>query len=208
LAAAERRGSTALEPAHHLGCEPNYSFGLDLAVDSTGHARRHQQAAPAALYVQLLYGSAFSLPRVPGNYAPAVPFFARGDGREIDACLAGRVGSGRVGSGRVGSKIFHVTVRDARLRGTALIHPEDFSIQAPDQSKTALPLLRDALARGDPPALASAFVPLMVGPVTRRLIGAFGLKLRPQLVPSIEGAAAFWKTPLAKFPELCALLPD
>jgi len=227
LAAAESCGSTALELAHHLGCDPIYLFGLDLAVDSTDQARRHQRDADPALYVQSLYDPAVSLPRVPGNYAPAVPCFALGDWRELDTRLAGRVGS----------KIFNVTDRGARLRGTTLIHPDDFSVQAPvqpktaplslldrpsaelpgvatrirtagEQCRTALPSLRDALARGGPPALASAFVPLMVGPDTGRLLGAFGLKLMPHLVPPIEGDATFWKTLLAEYGELCALLTD
>lgn len=227
LAAAESCGSTALELAHHLGCDPIYLFGLDLAVDSTDQARRHQRDADPALYVQSLYDPAVSLPRVPGNYAPAVPCFALGDWRELDARLAGRVGS----------KIFNVTDRGARLRGTTLIHPDDFSVQAPvqpktallslldgpsaeppgvaarirtagEQCRTALPMLHDALARGGPPALASAFVPLMVGPDTGRLLGAFGLKLMPHLVPPIGGDATFWKTLLAEYAELCGLLPD
>jgi hypothetical protein len=79
---------------------------------------------------------------------------------------------------------------------------------AGEQCRTALPLLRDALARGGPSALAAAFVPLMVGPDTGRLLGAFGLKLMPHLVPPIEGDATFWKTLLAEYAELCASLPD
>ncbi len=226
LAAAESCGSTALELAHHLGCDPIYLFGLDLAVDSTDHARRHQQDADPALYVQSLYDPSVSLPRVPGNYAPAVPCFALGDWRELDSRLAARSDS----------KIFNVTDRGARLRGTTLIHPDNFALAPGPLPKArllatltappvdpsalvlsrladlaarigpALPDLNRTLAEGGPIALAAAFRPLMADPELGRAFGAFSLKLMPHLVPPIEGGHDQWAAFLAEFAALADLL--
>ena len=225
LAVAESCGSTALELAHHLGCDPIYLFGLDLAVDPANQARRHQAHADPALYAQSHYDPTSSLPRVPGNYTETVPCFAFGDWRELDARLAARPDS----------HVINVTDRGARLRGTTVVHPGQFTLDAPAGAKTArlalisahattaptalahlralgernhqaLPALHQAFAQGGPAALAAAFVPLVVDPENGRALGAFALKLMPHLVPPIAGDAALWQTLLDEFTELSALM--
>jgi hypothetical protein len=226
VAAAESCGSTALELAHHLGCDPIYLFGLDLAVDPANQARRHQQDADRALYVKSNYDPTAQLPRVPGNYAETVPCFALGDWRELDARLAARAGG----------RIFNVNDRGARLRGTTLVQPGQFSLAAPAGLKAArlaalpaarpapaadaalariaavgarchqaLPGLRRALERGGPAAVAAAFLPVVLDAETGRAFGAFALKLMPHLVPPIEGDAAFWSSLLNELEELAAV---
>ena len=226
VAAAESCGSTALELAHHLGCDPIHLFGLDLAVDQANQARRHQQDADPALYVKSNYDATVQLPRVPGNYAETVPCFALGDWRELDARLAARTGV----------RIFNVNDRGARLRGTTLVHPDQFSPASTAGSKQArlaalpgsdpepaagaalariaavgargqqaLPGLRQALERGGPAALATAFLPVVLDAETGRAFGAFALKLMPHLVPPIEGDGAFWQSLLNEFEELATL---
>ena len=121
LAVSESCGSTALALAEHLGCSPIYLFGLDLAVDDTDPARRHQKDADPALYHASNYDPTARLPRVPGNYAATVPCFALGDWRALDARLA---------DGPVGH-VFNITDRGARLRGTTVVHPGQFNLPAP-----------------------------------------------------------------------------
>ena len=122
---AESCGSTAIELAHHLGCSPIYLFGLDLAVDEANPARRHQKNADPTLYLKSNYDPTAQLPRVPGNYSDTVPCFAFGDWQELDARLAARSDSA----------VFNVNDRGARLRGTILMHPDHFVLNAPTGSK-------------------------------------------------------------------------
>jgi hypothetical protein len=227
ITVAESCGSTALELAHFLGCDPICLFGLDLAVDPANQARRHQQDADPALYVKSNYDPTVALPRVPGNYAETVPSFALGDWRDLDARLAARTTP----------QILNVNDRGARLRGTTLVHPNAFALRTPTREKSAalvalsaaaspgssadfalgklravgtrctqaIPNLRRALERGGPVALAAAFPPLVLDPEIGRALGAFALKLMPHLVPPIEGDAAFWQSLLDEFTELTAL---
>ena len=228
IAVAESCGSTAIELAHHLGCDPIHLFGLDLAVDPANQARRHHQDANAALYVDSNYDPTAQLPRVPGNYSDTVPCFALDDWQELDARLASRTAP----------RVFNVTDRGARLRGTTLIHPDQFTLDAPigvkharlaglssesssndpaiaralnrlsavgEECHRALPELKRALERKGPAALAEAFRPLLVDPSSGRALGAFALKLMPHLVPPIEGDRAFWETLLSEFEELATL---
>jgi hypothetical protein len=127
VAAKESCGSTALELALFLGCGPVYLFGMDLAVDAADPARRHHGEADPALYRASNYDPSASLPRVPGNYAESVPCFALGDWRELDARLAGRTQP----------PIYNVNDRGARLRGTVLVHPDRFGLEAPPGPKSA-----------------------------------------------------------------------
>jgi len=227
VAIAESCGSTALELARHLGCDPVCLFGMDLAVDEADPARRHQRDADPALYINSNYDPAAVLPRVPGNYAETVPCFALGDWRALDARLA------TSSTGRV----VNVTDRGARLRGTTVAHPGAFSLDASPVAKAvplaalsaepaahpaplhrlaalgeraqfALPDLRRALALGGPAALAAAFRPLVVDPELGRALGAYALKLMPHLVPPAEGDPARWQTLLDEFAELAALLRE
>ncbi len=226
VAVAESCGSTALELAHHLGCDPIYLFGLDLAVDPSDQARRHHRDADSALYTKSNYDPTARLPLVPGNYAGTVPCFALGDWRELDARLAARTGV----------RIFNVNDRGARLRGTTLVHPDRFTLTAPADLKqprlaalpaaeaepasagvlariravgargaAAVPALRQVFENGGPAALAAAFPPIMLDAETGRALGAFALKLMPHLVPPIEGEPAFWQSLLAEFEEIAAL---
>ena len=134
LAASESCGSTAIDLALHLGCEPIYLFGLDLAVDPANQARRHQQDANPELYLNSNYDPGAQLPRVPGNYAEKVPCFALGDWRALDARLAARTTG----------KIYNVTDRGARLRGTTVVHPDHFTLSTPAFAKApALAALPD-----------------------------------------------------------------
>lgn len=221
----ESCGSTAIELAHHLGCEPICLFGLDLAVDPARQARRHQQDADPTLYSQSNYDPTATLPRVPGNYADTVPCFALGDWRQLDARLATRTDR----------RYFNVTDRGARLSGSTVVHPDAFSLDAPAGAKAsrlaalpsttpadpaalakiraigtrcarALPALRQAFAKSGPAGLAEAFRPLLRDPDTGRVLGAYALKLMPHLVPPIEGDTAQWQGLLDEFAELCALM--
>jgi hypothetical protein len=114
---AESCGSTAIELARYLGCDPIYLFGMDLAVDPANQARRHQAEADPSLYTKSHYDPTAQLPRVPGNYSETVPCFALGDWRELDARL----------SARTEGTVFNVNDRGARLRGTTLVHPEQLA---------------------------------------------------------------------------------
>jgi hypothetical protein len=227
IAIAESCGSTAIELARHLGCDPIYLFGLDLAVDPTNQTQRHQKDADPALYANSRYDPTAHLPRVPGNYAETVPCFALGDWHELDARLAAQTEI----------TIFNVNDRGARLRGTTLVHPERFAFVPPTAAKSgplaaltttpapdaaarsaltrlraigvhceqALPGLRSAFARGGPTGLAEAFRPLLLDRDIGRALGAFALKLMPHLIPPIEGDRAFWQALLGEYEELSRL---
>lgn len=228
IGAMENCGSTALELARFLGCNPVYLFGLDLAVDAADQTRRHHRDADATLYTQSNYNPATQLPLVPGNYAAQVPTFALGDWRALDERLAARTRP----------HVFNVNDRGARFRGTTLIPPDQFALDAPEGAKhaalaavaplasdapaistaltrlrataanarRALPDLQRALDRGGPAALATAFRPLLTDPECSRFLGAFALKLMPHLVPPIEGDAAFWRKFVTEFAELTAFV--
>ncbi len=226
IRAIESCGSTAIELAAFLGCDPIYLFGLDLAVDPANPARRHQHDADPGLYGKSNYDPTANLPRVPGNYADTVPCFALGDWRELDHRLAGRTAP----------RIFNVNDRGARLRGTTLVHPEKFFLTAAPGAKDiplaalpgtvalpknpgalsrlsaagrtwqeALPGLHRELSQNGPVTLANAFRPLVLDPEYGRALGAFALKLMPHLVPPIEGDHTFWQTLLGEFEDLAAL---
>jgi len=228
IAAIESCGSTAIELATFLGCDPIYLFGLDLAVDPVNPARRHQQDADPALYANSNYDPTANLPRVPGNYAETVPCFALGDWRELDARLATRAAP----------RMFNVNDRGARLRGTTLVHPDEFTFppaptlkndrlralpfeteMSPQAATTALsrlnaigdrctkgiPEMRRILKRNGPARLAPLFRSLLLDPDCGRALGAFSLKIMPHLVPPIEGDVAFWESLLNEFAELSAL---
>jgi hypothetical protein len=224
IGAAENCGSTAIELARFLGCNPIYLFGLDLAVAAGDQTRRHHQDADSTIYTQSKYNPAAQLPLVPGNYAERVPTFALGDWRALDERLAARTSP----------QVFNVNDRGARFRGTTLIHPDEFALTAPEGAKQAalealalpqsdapailaslahvhatgakahraLPDLRRALDRGGPTALVAAFRPLLIDPDSSRFLGAFALKLMPHLMPPIEGDTAFWKNLIEEFAEL------
>lgn len=225
IGVTESCGSTAIELAHFLGCEPICLFGLDLAVDPAQQARRHQRDADPALYSKSNYDPTATLPRVPGNYADTVPCFALGDWRELDARLAARTDR----------RYLNVTDRGARLRGCTVVHPDKFSLEAPAGAKASrlsalppgipaddaalarlravgarasqsLPALRRALAEGGPARLADGFRTLLRDAETGRVLGAFALKLMPHLMPPTEGDTAQWQTFLDEFAELCALV--
>ena len=225
LAVSESCGSTALALAEHLGCSPIYLFGLDLAVDDTDPARRHQKDADPALYHASNYDPTARLPRVPGNYAETVPCFALGDWRALDARLVDRPRG----------QIFNITDRGAHLRGTTVVHPEQFTFPAPAAEKApllarltatptehpaalnhlaelgaraeaALPVLGRAFAVGGPAELAAAFRPLVTDPELGRALGAFSLKLMPHLVPPTEGDRPFWAALLEEYATLVPLL--
>jgi hypothetical protein len=150
IAVAESCGSTALELAHYFGCDPIYLFGMDLAVDPANQARRHQADADPGLYAKSNYDPTAQLPRVPGNYAETVPCFALGDWRELDARLAARTSG----------SVFNVNDRGARLRGTTLVHPQQFTLASAASDKltrlSALPSLNSgarATEAGSSPAI-------------------------------------------------------
>lgn len=227
LAASESCGSTAIDLALHLGCEPIYLFGIDLAVDPANQARRHQQDADPALYRQSNYDPTAQLPRVPGNYAEKVPCFALGDWRALDARLAARTSG----------KIYNVTDRGARLRGATLVHPDRFTCAvssiaketalislapsapaasaeaalatlraAGERCAKAVSPLRSALAQGGPASVAAMLREIALDPdCGRGVLGAFALKLMPHLVPPLEGDTAFWTALLDEYAELAQL---
>lgn len=219
----ENCGSTALELACHLGCDPIYLFGLDLAVDARNQAIRHHQDADKTIYTQSNYDPTATLPTVPGNYSETVPTFALGDWRELDARLAARTDR----------RILNINDRGARFRGTELIHPDHFVFTPPPAPPTpplaalarvpaaaatdavlrrlresaafgaaALPELHAALHHGGPSALAVTMRRIVLTGDFSRYLGAFALKLMPHLVPPIEGDPAFWQTLLEEFTEL------
>ncbi|HEY4246630.1 MAG TPA: 6-hydroxymethylpterin diphosphokinase MptE-like protein [Lacunisphaera sp.] len=223
---AESCGSTALELACYLGCDPIHLFGLDLAVDPANQVQRHQRDADATLYVRSNFDPTARLPLVPGNYTDTVPCFALGDWRELDARLAARTAP----------RTINVTDRGARLRGTTVVHPDGFTLDFPlldrsalasaleaeaahepvaatrkalhtvgDRCAQAIPGLRHALDRRGPAALATAFTPLVLDPDIGRAFGAYALRLMPHLVPPIEGDHAHWQTLLDEFAELAEL---
>jgi hypothetical protein len=224
IRAMENCGSTAIELARFLGCNPVYLFGLDLAVTAADQTRRHHRDADPTLYTQSNYNPAVQLPLVPGNYADQVPTFALGDWRALDERLAARTSP----------HVFNVNDRGARFRGTTLMHPDQFTLDALEGAKhaalaavaplesdsptisaaltrlrttaakahRALPDLQCALDRGGPAALAAAFRPLLTDRECSRFLGAFALKLMPHLVPPIEGDAAFWRKLVTEFAEL------
>jgi hypothetical protein len=228
VSATENCGSTAIEIAQYLGCDPLYLFGLDFAVDATDQIRRHHQDAEAALYTQSNYNPATQLPSVPGNYTPAVPTFALGDWRALDERLAARTSG----------TIINVNDRGARLRGTTLMHPAQFALAPTAGEKTAalahlaaatepnpalsaralaqlrsgaevgvraLPSLRAVWKNGGPTALAEAMRQVIIAPDFGPVLGAFALKLMPHLVPPIEGDAMLWQSLLKEFEELTIL---
>ncbi len=227
IGAIESCGSTAIELATWMGCDPIYLFGLDLAVDPANQARRHQRDADPGLYTKSNYDPSAALPRVPGNYVETVPCFALGDWRALDARL----------DSRTRPRIFNVNDRGARLRGTTLVHPNQFTPPAAADDKIArlaalpsstdvppetvnqvlarlhaiggrwleeLPSLRRALERG-PAEVAQAFRPIVLDPEGGRALGGFALKLMPHLVPPIEGERPFWEALLNEFAELAEL---
>jgi hypothetical protein len=126
IAIAESCGSTAIDLARYLGCGPIYLFGLDLAVDPANQAKRHQQDADPALYKNSRYDPAAHLPHVPGNYSETVPCFALGDWHDLDARLAAQTEV----------RVFNVNDRGARLRGTTLVHPDQFNFVPPAATKS------------------------------------------------------------------------
>lgn len=227
VAASESCGSTALELALFLGCDPIYLFGLDLAVDAANPAQRHHRDADLELYKKSNYDPSAALPHVPGNFTPTVPCFAFGDWRALDARLAA------LNTARV----FNVNDRGARLRGATLLDPGKFALDAAAGAKLdplaalappsadspearsavgharetvrraarAVPLLRAALAEGGPPALAAKFRPIITDPEIGRLFGAYSFKLMPHLFPPTDGDTAFWQGLLDEFAALTAV---
>jgi len=227
LSVVESCGSTALELACFLGCDPIYLFGMDLAVDAANPTRRHQQHADPSLYLSSNYDPGAEFPRVPGNYVDTVPCFALEDWRQLDTRLAARVTP----------RVLNVNDRGARLRGTTLVHPHNFALAAQGEEKharlarlprdpraadnpdalltrlraigercnKAVQALRHALDQQGPAGLAHAFRPLVLDPDGGRALGAFALKLMPYLVPPIEGDRALWSGLLTEFEELAAL---
>jgi hypothetical protein len=226
IGVTESCGSTAIELAFYLGCDPIFLFGLDLAVDPANQARRHQSGASPDLYAKSNYDSSVQLPRVPGNYAETVPCFALGDWRALDARLGARTET----------RVFNVNDRGARLRGTTLLHPAQFAPPSAMTSKAqalarlspignelasmtaltrlrtvgvrsrqAVPSLQRALLAQGPSGLAAAFRLVVLDPEIGRALGAFALKLMPHLVEPIEGDTAFWSTLLDEFAELSAV---
>ena len=225
LAVSESCGRAALALAAHLGRGPISLFGPAPAAADTDPARRHQKDADPALYHASHYDPTARLPRVPGNYAETVPCFALGDWRALDARLADHPHG----------HVFNITDRGARLRGTTAVHPGQFNLPAPAVEKApllarltappsahpaalarlaalgaraeaALPELRRAFAVGGPAELAAAFRPLVTDPDLGRALGAFSLKLMPNLVPPTEGDRTFWAALLEEYVTLVPLL--
>ncbi|ACB73739.1 6-hydroxymethylpterin diphosphokinase MptE-like protein [Opitutus terrae] len=235
IAASESCGSTGIDLAIHLGCGPIYLFGIDLAVDPSNQAQRHQRDADPTLYQQSNYDPTAQLPRVPGNYVDQVPCFALGDWRALDERLAARTSP----------TIYNVNDRGARLRGTTLVHPGRLAEPRTSREKAgalaalatptaasavgsvpllrlrtvgergtrSIPALRQALGRGGPSCMAPLLQRLLLEPDCGRALGAFSLKVMPHLVPPIEGSPEFWSALLDEFAQLSQLaqqikLPD
>jgi hypothetical protein len=119
VTAGENCGATAFELAVHLGCRPICLFGLDHAVDGKDPARWHSQDHTQVPLVPGSPAPERSHPTVPGNYQDeiATPFF-----REW-SFLDGRCAALPAGLVR------NVTDRGARLRNTALVHPDAFAAE-------------------------------------------------------------------------------
>lgn len=228
IAARENCGNTAIDLATHLGCDPIYLFGMDLAVDALEQGRTHLPDVDLSIYKAFNYSSATRFPLVPGNYSETVPCFAFSDWEALNRRLANRHAP----------TVFNVTDRGARLNGVTLIHPDHLSPLPGALDKRAataalmppadvapevaakvfacvraagercglhIPAMREALARGSPDGLVRLLRPILLDADCSRALGAFSLKLMPHLIPPIEGSLDFWGTVLGEYKHLAEL---
>jgi len=208
----ENCGATALELARHLGCEPIYLFGMDLALSGQGTVQRHHSGVDKDLYAKSGFEAASRFPEVPGNHEARVRTHVIGDWRTLDARLATWPQG----------LVHNVNDRGARLANTtvhqpaALEVPEHSFDRAALLSRLACPpvtaplpaelhaklqallgnidLSLNALsaleAKGGVDALIAEWRGLLQNPDTAQFLGAFSFKLIPHLIPPVEATLA------------------
>jgi hypothetical protein len=101
---------------------PNIYVWNGLAVDNRDQSKRHHSYADKDLYVKSNYNAEAQLPLVPGNFEEKVASFAYGDWQQMDQRYAARQKP----------KIYNVSDRGARFRGTKVIQPSDLNLDSID----------------------------------------------------------------------------
>jgi len=204
----ENCGATALELARHLGCEPIYLIGMDLALSGQGAVQRHHSGADKDLYSNSGFEAAARFPEVPGNHGGRVRTHVIGDWRTLDARL----------KGWPAGLVFNVNDRGALLANTTVIQPGELQVPAVGFDREALlarlgcagvnaPLpaelrakllelcgrldssliaLRALEAKGGVAPLIAEWRGLLQNPDTAQFLGAFSFKLIPHLIPPVE----------------------
>jgi hypothetical protein len=228
VSATESCGSTGIELARFMGCSPIYLFGLDLALDPSAPASRHNSAADATVYKASGFDASQKLPRVPGNYGADVATHIHGDLQALNRRL----------SIWPQELVFNVNDRGARLDNTTLVHPDRFSVGAPEGAKipllsrlappvdvpeailsasmgslrrigesgcAAIEVLRCDLDQRGPEAVCARLRQLFADRDFARALGSFSLKMMPHLTPPTEGDAALWSARLGELQELVRL---
>jgi len=227
LAALEHAESTALELARYLGCAPIYLFGFDLALDTREAVLRYAEGSRAPMFAAAESEAVGRVPEIPGNYGRVVPTDVLDEWRIVDARLASWPAGLVYNVTDRGAALRNTTLlhpdnfalpepgsrSPLRMR---LPEPEpvDAAVleaafgqvrETARRASAGLAGLRAALARGGPPALASALRPLFADQAIGRVLGAFSLKIMPHLMPPLEGDAAFWGALVEEYAELLAL---
>jgi hypothetical protein len=216
VAVCENCGATALELARFLGCSPIYLFGMDLALNPDGPVRRHHELVDPAIYANSGFNARQQFPRVPGNFAAEVPTHVIGDWRALDRRIAGWPrGLVSVVTDR-GARLRNTTVvrpeqfllpsgelnKEQRL--SVLSEPlappaESFRVVLEKLTRFGsylvqwAPSLRRALETGGPDRLVDNLRTLFADPENGRMLGAYSLKLMPDLLPPIPEDAALWR---------------
>jgi hypothetical protein len=212
VAGLENCGATAIELARHLGCEPIYLFGMDLALSGEGGVQRHHSGAEKDLYAKSGFEAQARFPKVPGNHAPQVSTHVLGDWRTLDERF----------KGWPAGLVVNVNDRGARLSKTTVVLPAELNVgggiidkegllarlECP-RSDAALPgelvaVLREKLghigaslaaltaleAKGAVAPVIAEWRGLLQNPDTAQFLGAFAFKLLPHLLPPVEATLA------------------
>ena len=227
-AISENCGTTAIELALYLGCQPICLFGMDHAVDSKDPSRWHSQDLTESLQKQMQLPPDRNYPKIPGNYQDeiATPLFR--EWRFLDnRCAALPAGLVR-----------NVIDRGARLRNTTLVHPDDFAADPvwPEKSphfaglsaadsvgddeweKLRTAVVRDAgcaeevvaealreLQHGRLPLAIQVLAALFKDDRFGILFGNYSLKMRPHLENAAGSSPRLWPELARECHELCAL---
>ena len=214
--ATESCGSTALDLARYLGCAPIYLFGLDFAADPADPTRRHTASAEKSIYTNSGYDAGQSQPVVPGNYAEQIPSFIYGDWRALDERLAqwptGLVHNVNDRGARLRNTTlihpgaFDLSVATAgklsRLAGLAaptadvrLVEEIAGAIRSVGaRIGASIPQLRTALAAGSADRVVAELRRLFADRSMGHVLGAYALKLMPNLLPPVNPDLALWET--------------
>jgi hypothetical protein len=215
VAVSENCGATAIDLARFLGCSPICVFGMDLALSEHGPVQRHHRAVESSVYTQSGFNPDQSFPRVPGNFSPDVPTHVIGDWRALDRRLATWpadlvwVVTDRGARLRNTTPILpdQFTLPPATLEKHSLLAglppippppPQPLSVASAklEQFGASLaseaPALRQALDTRGLDAITGRLRTFLSTPEYGLMLGAYSLKLMPQLLPPIEQDATHW----------------